>query len=271
MARRLCLDERARIEAMARAGLGAARIARCLGRHRSTVQRELARAGGPQGYRAGFAQQAAGARAPAACCAKPARYPCGPPARASSRWTVERCRPKHRAMRAAPSPAWAIASIRARSSRHNRRAILKTSTGRSLTLTTGHHGRYVATTGGVRRATTAGSLDAGQGTANSESRRLLPATVEMNAEDIPVVSGPWYAQEFQKLPSTGIPVLVCKLNRAGNPSPFDEPLVLPSRAVAGYCTSERCVQGPPSLAVWQRRSDGSGRYWNAWMCGCGWS
>ena len=63
MARRLCLDERARIEAMARAGLGAARIARCLGRHRSTVQRELARAGGPQGYRAGFAQQAAGARA----------------------------------------------------------------------------------------------------------------------------------------------------------------------------------------------------------------
>ena len=63
MARRLCLDERARIEAMARAGRGAARIARCLGRHRSTVQRELARAGGPQEYRAGFAQQAAGARA----------------------------------------------------------------------------------------------------------------------------------------------------------------------------------------------------------------
>ena len=63
MARRLCLDERARIEAMARAGLGAARIARCLGRHRSTVQRELARAGGPQEYRADFAQQAAGARA----------------------------------------------------------------------------------------------------------------------------------------------------------------------------------------------------------------
>ena len=63
MARRLCLDERARIEAMAQAGLGAARIARCLGRHRSTVQRELARAGGPQEYRAGFAQQAAGARA----------------------------------------------------------------------------------------------------------------------------------------------------------------------------------------------------------------
>ena len=40
----------------------------------------------------------------------------------------------------------------ARSSRHKRRAILKTSTGRSLTLTTGHHGRSVATTGGVRRA-----------------------------------------------------------------------------------------------------------------------
>ena len=42
MARRLCLDERARIDAMAQLGLGAGETARRLGRHRSTVQRELA-------------------------------------------------------------------------------------------------------------------------------------------------------------------------------------------------------------------------------------
>ena len=63
MARRLCLDERARIEAMAQAGLGAARIARCLGRHRSTVYRELGRNGGPGGYGAGAAQAGSCARA----------------------------------------------------------------------------------------------------------------------------------------------------------------------------------------------------------------
>ena len=62
MARRLCLDERARIEAMAQAGLGAARIARRLGRHRTTVQRELGR-GGPGGYDAEAAQAAACIRA----------------------------------------------------------------------------------------------------------------------------------------------------------------------------------------------------------------
>ena len=59
MARRLCLDERARIEAMAGAGFGAGEMAQQLGRHRSTVQRELARGGGPQRYRAVGAQQSA--------------------------------------------------------------------------------------------------------------------------------------------------------------------------------------------------------------------
>ena len=60
MARRLCLDERARIEAMAQAGFGAGEIAVRLGRHRSTVHREVARGGGPQQYGAGDAQQSAG-------------------------------------------------------------------------------------------------------------------------------------------------------------------------------------------------------------------
>ena len=50
MARRLCFEERARIEAMAQAGLGAAQIAQRLGRHRATVYRELGRNGGPGGY-----------------------------------------------------------------------------------------------------------------------------------------------------------------------------------------------------------------------------
>ena len=59
MARRLCLDERARIEAMAGAGFGAGEMAQQLGRHRSTVQREVARGGGPQRYRAVGAQQSA--------------------------------------------------------------------------------------------------------------------------------------------------------------------------------------------------------------------
>ena len=63
MARRLCLYERARIEAMAKAGFGAGEIAQRLGRHRSTLQRELARGGGPQGYRAEAAHKAAGERA----------------------------------------------------------------------------------------------------------------------------------------------------------------------------------------------------------------
>ena len=63
MARRLCLDERARIEAMAQAGFGAGEIAVRLGRHRSTVHREVARGGGPQQYGAGDAQQSADGRA----------------------------------------------------------------------------------------------------------------------------------------------------------------------------------------------------------------
>ena len=69
MARRLCPDERARIEAMARAGLCSAEIAQVLGRHRCTVRRELARGGGPRRYRADDAQRSADARAarPRAC------------------------------------------------------------------------------------------------------------------------------------------------------------------------------------------------------------
>ena len=50
MARRLCFEERVRIEAMAQAGVGAAEAARRLGRHLVTVQRELGRNGGPGGY-----------------------------------------------------------------------------------------------------------------------------------------------------------------------------------------------------------------------------
>ena len=50
MARRLCFEERVRIEAMAQAAVGAAEAARRLGRHRVTVQRELRRNGVPGGY-----------------------------------------------------------------------------------------------------------------------------------------------------------------------------------------------------------------------------
>ena len=56
MARRLCFEERVRIEAMAQAGVGAAEAARRLGRHLVTVQRELRRNCGPGGYDAGAAQ-----------------------------------------------------------------------------------------------------------------------------------------------------------------------------------------------------------------------
>ena len=62
MARRLCFEERVRIEAMTAAGLSAAEAARRLGRHRTTVQRELGR-GGPGGYDAEAAQAAACIRA----------------------------------------------------------------------------------------------------------------------------------------------------------------------------------------------------------------
>ena len=63
MARRLCFEERVRIEAMAQAGVGAAEAARRLGRHLVTVQRELGRNKGPGGYDAGAAQAGSCARA----------------------------------------------------------------------------------------------------------------------------------------------------------------------------------------------------------------
>ena len=63
MARRLCFEERARIEAMAQAGVGAAEAARRLGRHPVTVQRELGRNKGPGGYDAEAAQAGSCARA----------------------------------------------------------------------------------------------------------------------------------------------------------------------------------------------------------------
>ena len=49
MARRLCFDERVRIEAMSAAGFSAAAVAQRLGRHRATIQRELAGNGGSFG------------------------------------------------------------------------------------------------------------------------------------------------------------------------------------------------------------------------------
>ena len=63
MARRLCFEERVRIEAMAQAAVGAAEAARRLGRHPVTVQRELGRNGGPGGYDAEAAQAGSCARA----------------------------------------------------------------------------------------------------------------------------------------------------------------------------------------------------------------
>ena len=63
MARRLCFEERVRVEAMAHAGVGAAEAACRLGRHLVTVQRELRRNGGPGGYGAEAAQAGSCARA----------------------------------------------------------------------------------------------------------------------------------------------------------------------------------------------------------------
>ena len=63
MARRLCFDERVRIEAMSAAGFSAAAVAQRLGRRRATIQRELAGNGGSFAYRAGDAQAAACGRA----------------------------------------------------------------------------------------------------------------------------------------------------------------------------------------------------------------
>ena len=48
MAQRLSSEERARVEAMTAAGVGVKETARRLGRHRSTVYRELARSGGSE-------------------------------------------------------------------------------------------------------------------------------------------------------------------------------------------------------------------------------
>ena len=63
MAQRLCIDERARIEAMRAQGVGVAEAARRLRRDPSTVYRELTRNGTAAGYDAEAAQAAAGARA----------------------------------------------------------------------------------------------------------------------------------------------------------------------------------------------------------------
>ena len=63
MAQRLSSEERARVEAMAAAGVGVEETARRLGRHRSTVYRELGRGSGRGGYDAQAAQTAADRRA----------------------------------------------------------------------------------------------------------------------------------------------------------------------------------------------------------------
>ena len=60
MVQRLCFDERTRIEAMCEAQLSVAVIAKRLGRHRSTVYRELARGGGLDSYCARAAHRRAG-------------------------------------------------------------------------------------------------------------------------------------------------------------------------------------------------------------------
>ena len=59
MAQRLSFDERARVEAMSAAGVSVATAARCLGRHRSTVYRELRRGRRGGVYDAEAAQAAA--------------------------------------------------------------------------------------------------------------------------------------------------------------------------------------------------------------------
>ncbi len=63
MARSLCSSERAQLEVLARSGLGVGEISGLLGRHRSTVWRELRRNGGVCAYRAEAAQAGAEARA----------------------------------------------------------------------------------------------------------------------------------------------------------------------------------------------------------------
>ncbi|MEV0585211.1 helix-turn-helix domain-containing protein [Nonomuraea sp. NPDC050310] len=61
---RLTLDDRRRIADWLVEGVGYAEIGRRLGRPTSTVSREVARNGGPGGYRADGAQRAAGRRSP---------------------------------------------------------------------------------------------------------------------------------------------------------------------------------------------------------------
>ena len=63
MAQRLSFDERARVEAMSAAGVSVATAARCLGRHRSTIHRELRRGRRGGAYDAEAAQAAAAAGA----------------------------------------------------------------------------------------------------------------------------------------------------------------------------------------------------------------
>ncbi|SDT24835.1 GbsR/MarR family transcriptional regulator [Microlunatus soli] len=60
---RLTLHDRQQIASWLRRGVGRAEIARRLGRPRSTINRELERNGGPDGYRAAAAQQATRRRA----------------------------------------------------------------------------------------------------------------------------------------------------------------------------------------------------------------
>ena len=72
MAQRLSFDERARVEAMSAAGVSVATAARCLGRHRSTVYRELRRGRRGGAYDAEAAQAAArwGLRVPRLLCSR---------------------------------------------------------------------------------------------------------------------------------------------------------------------------------------------------------
>ena len=72
MAQRLSSEERARVEAMTAAGVGVKETAWRLGRHCSTVYRELARNCGRGGYDAQAAQTAADRRVPPAqdACAR---------------------------------------------------------------------------------------------------------------------------------------------------------------------------------------------------------
>lgn len=75
MACRLCLDERVRIEAGVEAGESFEEIAAAVGRHRSTVAREVAAGGGRDGYRAVGAERAARVRARRPKAPKLARVP----------------------------------------------------------------------------------------------------------------------------------------------------------------------------------------------------